>query len=359
MPGVHSAIPHGQERKVYEAIISGEDVQWQQGVRRRKKVLALEMDGEFLEPAKRRRPASSGRAALRDSRPEPVEELPALDSLEHDLEALIEEASGDEAADEGGDDVDENIDHGAGVGDWASSNSGGPNEEGHGELESNDEGEVAGQRPLDPGPEDEDGVPPAVGADLAPVRNMLASSTWGCFRITPKQPGSVGGGAFGGYEGACRFHKRNNVTGCKTFVSVKGPTEADRDLAFRQVLFWLSLARDYDRQRQHLAANINPPPSMEVILARRIDDAPDATMVKTDAELDKAAAAIVPVPAGKAKAKPRARGPKAKPKAASKAAARAKAAAARGDPGPDEAASDPISSASTSSEADSSSSSSS
>ena len=351
VPGVHSAIPHGQDRKVYEAILSGEHVQWQQGVRRRKNILALEMDGEFVEVAnrpKRRRPAQRA-AALEDLRRGPAmldagEELPALESLERDLEALIDMPSGDEAEDEA--DVNENADDGAGIGSFESDAI--TEEEMPGEPEGNDEDGDAGH-PADPIPGDQDGGHPAVGDDLAPAQNMLASSTWGCFRITPKQPGSAGGGTFGGFEGACRFHKRSLVTGCKKFVSVKGPSEADRDFAFRQALFWLSLAPEHNRQRTHLAANITPPPSMEMILARRIDDAPDPSTVRTDEELDKGAAAAADHrPAGKARAKPHVGRPKGKAKAALKASAKAKAkaAAVHDDPGPDEAASDPPSSSS-------------
>ena len=73
--------------------------------------------------------------------------------------------------------------------------------------------------------------------ELSPVAKLLSSSRWGVFRITPKQPGSKGGGLYGGYEGTCCFHRKNDKTGCKKYVSIKGPEEADRDISFAKFCF--------------------------------------------------------------------------------------------------------------------------
>ena len=39
----------------------------------------------------------------------------------------------------------------------------------------------------------------------------------------------------GEFEGACKFDKRNNKTGCKKFISIQGSWEDARELAFRQL----------------------------------------------------------------------------------------------------------------------------
>ena len=64
--GVRMEIPHGQDHKVYEAILAGEPVQYSMTSRRRKMPDKLEADGEMLalEPpgAKRRRGPGSVQA---------------------------------------------------------------------------------------------------------------------------------------------------------------------------------------------------------------------------------------------------------------------------------------------------------
>ena len=187
--------------------------------------------------------------------------------------------------------------------------------------------------------------PVSTGPDaLHQVRRMLASSRWGVFRITPKQPGSKGGGTYGGFEGTCCFHRKNDVTGCKKYVAIKGPDEADKDKAFRQVLFWCSQAKEVSRQSEHLKVPLDPVPLMPVLLAREITQLPEGD-VKSDAQLDAEAAAAA---MGRGKGKGRAaRGP------ASKRAAKAAPKAAPRSLG-DEAASDPSSSSSSDSDASSS-----
>ena len=110
--------------------------------------------------------------------------------------------------------------------------------------------------------------------EVAAARDMLSSSRFGCFAITPKQPGSKGGGMCGGFEGSCKHHKKNDRTGCKKYISIKGPTQADRDAAFDQILFWCTLAPEHNRQRWHLRAELEPAPARAVLLAKRIDVAP-------------------------------------------------------------------------------------
>ena len=55
--GVHSEIPHGQDRKVYEAILAGEPVSYSLTARRRRKLDMLEPDEEtFPAIEDRKRP---------------------------------------------------------------------------------------------------------------------------------------------------------------------------------------------------------------------------------------------------------------------------------------------------------------
>ena len=171
--------------------------------------------------------------------------------------------------------------------------------------------------------------PPDPEDEVAAARDLLSSSRFGSFTITPKQ--AKGPGNFGGYQGSCRFHKKNNLTGCKRFVSIKGPTSEDREAAFDQILYWCTQARDFNRQRWHIGTSLQPTPS-RALLARRIDEIPED--VQDDDELDRANAVAARPAAAKRKAKPKAS--KAKPKARGK----AKAAAAPSAPS-DEAASDP------------------
>ena len=65
--------------------------------------------------------------------------------------------------------------------------------------------------------------------EVRPVLDMLHSSRFGCFSLLPKQPGSSGTGRFGGFQGSCPFHKKNSKTGCKKFISIKGPLPEDKD----------------------------------------------------------------------------------------------------------------------------------
>ena len=177
--------------------------------------------------------------------------------------------------------------------------------------------------------------------EVQPAMAMLHSSKFGCFTLTPKQPGSKGGGMFGGFEGACKFDKKNNKTGCKKFISIKGPGEDAKELAFRQILFWCTQAPQCHLQRDHLSVVLQPTPSMEVLLARCTHDLP-SHVILTDEEQDKRAARAEAKAKAKAKAKATTKS-KAKPKAKASTSvsdAVPSPASAVG-PGPDEAGSDP------------------
>jgi hypothetical protein len=77
----------------------------------------------------------------------------------------------------------------------------------------------------DQGPgEDDDGF--ICDGAIGPA--MLKASTWGAFRIMPKQPGQAGAGPFGGFQAACPFHRKSKQTLCKKWVSILGGGNACR-----------------------------------------------------------------------------------------------------------------------------------
>ena len=55
---------------------------------------------------------------------------------------------------------------------------------------------------------------------------VLRSGWWGCFRITPKQPSKAS--RFGGFQVACPFHRLNDKTDCKKFLSLAGRAFTER-----------------------------------------------------------------------------------------------------------------------------------
>ena len=127
-------------------------------------------------------------------------------------------------------------------------------------------------------------APPAPGPDsVVPFNVVLRAECFGCFRLTPKK-----GGLYGGFQAACRFHKKNSKTGCKVFFRISGPTQCDRTQCVREMLWWCLRAPDFDRQRTHISFQpkdeLDDIPSNETLLALRIDDAP--ILVSDDDTLD-------------------------------------------------------------------------
>ncbi|CAE7233185.1 unnamed protein product [Symbiodinium sp. KB8] len=359
--GVHTEIPHGRDRKVYEAILAGEPLPVQM-VRGRKRAAIMDADAELPLPL----PALPDKPRRQRQRREPTEAIAARDG-DNAAEESCDDAMGAVAA-VAADDVGhatDVVDHASNSGSAAGTDDlnerllalfeDAPCEEDPAAAEpdqvpaaslGSDVGverrEVVGpgalnasgsSSPAPPAPP----VPAQAAAEarvirrrpraeaeaegdeggLVSVRRLLSSSRWGVFRITPKQPKSKGGGTYGGYEGTCPFHKKNELTSCKKFCGIRGPEESDRDLAFRQVLYWCCQARDFSRQRDHLRATLHPTPAMPILISRRIDD-PPAGEVKNDDELDaedeaavrranRAAGSRAKAKASKAKAKPKAK----------------------------------------------------
>ena len=308
--GVHGEIPHGRDRKVYEAIVAGEELELR--ARNRKRPALMDADGELPQPVadaakpakarrrQRRGPGSVGDLAL--PLPSHAEETGVSDHGGQDeVHAELEfEPSGVSGDSDGHSSLNDEI-----LDLLAEGDAGHDSPEFDGPVESEQAGlhdaraDTLDGKPV-PAPAPDVALPaPAAGSrrpandrtaparvdGLHAVQRMLSSSRWGVFRLTPKQPGSKGGGLYGGFEGTCCFHKKNDVTGCKKYVSIKGPEEADRDKAFRQVLFWCSQAKDVARQREHLKVSLGPVPLIPVLLARKIAEAPTEE-VKSDVQLD-------------------------------------------------------------------------
>ena len=361
--GVHTEIPHGRDRKVYEAILAGEPLPVQM-VRGRKRAAIMDADAELPLPL----PALPDKPRRQRQRREPTEAIAARDG-DNAAEESCDDAMGAVAA-AAADDVGhatDVVDHASNSGSAAGTEDlnerllalfeDAPCEEDPAAAEPDQVpaaslgSDVGVERrevvAMGPGALNASGssspappappVPAQAAAEarvirrrpraeaeaegdeggLVSVRRLLSSSRWGVFRITPKQPKSKGGGTYGGYEGTCPFHKKNELTSCKKFCGIRGPEESDRDLAFRQVLYWCCQARDFSRQRDHLRATLHPTPAMPILISRRIDD-PPAGEVKNDDELDaedeaavrranRAAGSRAKAKASKAKAKPKAK----------------------------------------------------
>jgi hypothetical protein len=151
---------------------------------------------------------------------------------------------------------------------------------------------------LDPGPQlDEPPTAPpelpapeagalvAVPADDEEHAGVLRNGSWGCFRMTAKQPGGFGG-RFGGYQARCPFHRKNDKTDCKRFLMLRDDSRAERLLTLRRLIWWCSIAPFCDRQRDHLvqALPYESVPSYDHLRATIITEKP--TRAQTDQELD-------------------------------------------------------------------------
>lgn len=81
----------------------------------------------------------------------------------------------------------------------------------------------------------------------------VLGKTVGPFRFTSKQHFYKSGGQYGGWEAACPFHKKNDKTLCRKWFGIAGPTHADRKSAAAAAMLWCSRARQFERQRLHIA----------------------------------------------------------------------------------------------------------
>ena len=84
----------------------------------------------------------------------------------------------------------------------------------------------------------EGGVPPApppieLDADDF-FRREPPAGQFGVFRGTPKQPGKAG--PFGGYQVTCPLHRKSARTGCKRFMTLPGPSMAEKMATLRLLM---------------------------------------------------------------------------------------------------------------------------
>ena len=92
----------------------------------------------------------------------------------------------------------------------------------------------------DLGVDDNEGAhPPAPEAPAGDVLEELEKpSAYGPFRLTPKQPDLRHGRRFGGFEASCPFHRKNNSTGCKKYLSLRSNDIAERQSCLRALKYW-------------------------------------------------------------------------------------------------------------------------
>ena len=151
------------------------------------------------------------------------------------------------------------------------------------------------------------------------TRHRIAK--WGYFSFSRKS--ATNAPPHGGFEAMCKWHALNARTGCKKFMRIAGPTDEDEEACLNALCHWCNQANRYDRQRAHMRMPLRPAdiPPAAVIEAQKLVAQPPGD-VKTDVELDGAAAGG-PAAAASATAKPRAKGkakgePKPKPTAKAK-----------------------------------------
>lgn len=132
-------------------------------------------------------------------------------------------------------------------------------------------------------PLDEDGV------DVLCEFGVLESGRWGVFTITPRQPGAHGAGAYGGFQAACPFHKKNTKSGCRKWIRIEGPSLADKRRTAHQLMWWCVQATDFKRQRDHLdlPTDYESCPPIEAVLSFKITDPPPPGTVLDDVTLDR------------------------------------------------------------------------
>ena len=218
---------------------------------------------------------------------------------------------------------------------------------------SNDEGErVESQRVEVPGRADvpEDLVPATVAEPSSSsrviVRHLDKPPPWGSFIFNRKLPKSSP--PHGGLECVCRYHAKNEKTGCKKFVRFAGEGLEHEHACLLALKHWANMAKNFDRQRKHVRMPLRPSdvPSAEIVNAQQIlDDPPE--VAPTDDQLDARSSASSP----KGKAKPKAKNTS-KAKAKAKPKAGAGSANAPSDKGGSSSDSDSSSTSSSSSDSD-------
>jgi hypothetical protein len=133
--------------------------------------------------------------------------------------------------------------------------------------------------------------------DLPTSSRLLTGQVWHVFRLTPKNPKQSKTLKYGGWQASCPYHRKNQTTGCKKYISIRGPSPSDSDAAMRAMALWCTMASNFEKQWQHLA------------FTPAIGDAPgwpalDATVVAMKAPPDKPVADNAEPGPGTSRAKP-------------------------------------------------------
>ena len=121
-------------------------------------------------------------------------------------------------------------------------------------------------------------------SDMVPVAARIRDPSvlnhnWGAFRFTLKALRSSTGHPGFAWQCACRYHRKNDRTGCKKSIAVPGGPEeweAQSSKVLQRLRFWATRACDFHFQRHHVAFDPDPEllPPWEVIEAQRIDEPP-------------------------------------------------------------------------------------
>lgn len=278
-----ASVPHGKTEAQYAAILSG-DFNWGRA-RQQARHLALDIEPQDDQPPPPQAPEEAEDQDLMDVLADEGFEVALVEALAEALESqALEQPVADPAEHHvpGGEaapmEVDDDLPLIALV-------------DGRVQLQPPDPLAVA-PPPAAPGDAPDldtqaDAAPPSDDGDLQ--SDVLRKAAWGVFKIRPKHGRNQGGGSglYGGWEASCPFHKKSRTTpACRKFISITGPTLADRHHTLRMLLSWCVVARNYSRQRDHLHAFLpTPPPTTQALRALRIDAGPDEP-ARTDDELD-------------------------------------------------------------------------
>ena len=160
---------------------------------------------------------------------------------------------------------------------------------------------------------------PSVAGSHAAKSRILP---WASFNFSRKRSPP-----YGAIEARCRFHVRNEKTGCKRLIRCMTDDDEGERRALITLYHWCNQARTFDRQWKHIAMPLawTDIPPEALVREQRLDDVPPEKAA-TDVELDAAAdAAAGPGGGGALEAEPMA-APKAeaKGKAGPKTGAQAK-----------------------------------
>lgn len=137
---------------------------------------------------------------------------------------------------------------------------------------------------------------------MTPLGDIIARAM-GPFRFTPKQITQKSGGKYGGWEVACPFHRKNRTSGCRKWFGLCGPTLRDKQECVAAALEWCAAARQFSRQWQHIAYQVDYKAAAPVEVTRKnsiFSEKPPAKRCTPDSELDGQQSAKMPTEIGAA-----------------------------------------------------------